>query len=480
MVSDTHLYDILAVGLSATTEEISRAYKKLALKYHPDKNKHDPQLTEHFKEITRAYEVLRDEKARSVYDHYGEAGLDGTAAEAQKRNRNGCAFNPAGPFTANIFTQMFSNLNDMLKSNDMSNFAFGNMATDQFEHHVQSMTDPYKVRHGADIFHTYDVTLEDLYFGKVVKLQLPRISKCKHCQGIGGSNPKLCPSCEGSGRVMLTSSNKFYRSQEVSLCRVCDGTGTVFDINDQCPHCNRGYVREKKLLKANILPGSKGGDKIVLQGQADEGRNTLPGDVIIQLREQPHSSIVRRNNDLYLELPIDLKTALLGGTVNVDNFIQPLKLFVNVHGRTGINDVINEQVKDGEIVGTINSGTPKLVTGLGMPINDVIDGTYYQNPDEVEEFSLAVFDLSHYQRGNLFIKFDVRLPETNLFSIDDLKMLLNILPSETLNEAPDDNVNRAQKPTLHAYLSNLPSYNPPSAPKQKAPQGTKRQRSGAS
>ena len=331
----------------------------------------------------------------------------------------------------------------------MNNFAFGNLASDQFEHHVQSMTDPHKLRHGADIYHTYDVTLEDLYFGKVAKLQLPRISKCKHCHGIGGANPKLCPSCEGSGRVMMTMANKFYRSQEVSLCRACDGTGTVISPNDQCPHCNRGYVREKKLLKA-----------------------------IIQLRELPHSSVVRRNNDLYLEQPIDLKTALLGGTVKVDNFIQPLKLFVNVHGRTGINDDINEHVKDGEIVGTINSGTPKLVTELGMPINDVIDGTYYQNPDEVEEFSLAVFDLSHYQRGNLFIKFDVRLPETTLFSIDDLKMLLNILPSETLHEAPEDS--RAQKPTLHAYLSNLPSYNQPTTPKHKTPMGTKRPRSGLS
>lgn len=453
MVPETHLYDILAVDHSASIDEISRAYKRLALKYHPDKNK-DANLVERFKEITRAYEILKDDKARSVYDHYGEAGLDGRAAEAQKMRRP-CAFGGSGSFPAKIFTQMFTDLNDMFKSGNMNHFGFSNLASNDYEHVQPVNSNPQEKQQGSDIFHIYDVSLQDLYFGKVAKLQLPRITSCKHCNGHGGTNPKLCRTCEGSGRVMVTSGSHFHQSQEVRLCRTCDGTGTFFDPADQCQHCNLGYVRENKLLKVNILPGSKGGDKVVLRGQADGGRNTIPGDVVIQLREISHPSIVRRNNDLYLEQPIDLKTALLGGSIKLTNFIQPFELFINVHGFTSINDGINEHVKDGEIVGTINSGTPKLVTGLGMPINDVLDGTYFQNCDEVEEFSHAIFDLNQYQRGNLFIKFDVRLPEKSSFSLADLQMLQNILPSETPNEAPGQN---AEKPLVQAYLSNLPSF----------------------
>lgn len=474
MVADTHLYDILSVDTSAGVDEISRAYKKLALKYHPDKNRHDPQLTEHFKELTRAYEVLKDTKARSVYDHYGESGLDGTAAAKQQAS-HGCVFTSPAGFGPNIFSQMFSNLNDMFKANDMNDFAFVDMTLDAYGSAAASKGSA--MRQGASIRHMYDVSLEDLYFGKVAKLQLPRISKCKHCKGRGGSDPQLCASCQGSGRVTVTTTNQFYSSQEVSLCRMCEGSGTVFDDGNMCTHCHGGFVREKKLLRINILPGSKGGDKIVLKGQADEGHNIIPGDVVIQLREIPHPDIVRRNNDLYLEHPIDLKTALLGGTVNIVSFLRPLKLFVNVHGHPTINPPANsaqtasitQKVQAGEVVGTITPGTPKVVCGLGMPINCSSGGTNVQQGDVEEGLSLALFDLSRFERGNLFIKFNVQVPEAAQFTPEALQTLQHILPSETPHEAPED------ASVLQAHLSNLPQYETAAST---AHAGTKRQRSG--
>lgn len=466
MVAETGLYDLLYIAPSATTDEISRAYRKLALRCHPDKTNHDELLTEHFKELTRAYEVLKDAKKRLVYDHYGEAGLDGTAADAtanqqpQRPAGRNCAFNRA----TNLFTQMFSDINLMFALDPVGTSMgfqnpFGGPMAQGPSHGMKKAVQPGPAKaparlvRGLDIHHTFKVTLADLYFGKVVKFLLPKNSRCKVCCGSGLLRPTLCSTCNGLGLVIVTLYNDYSQFQEMSSCHVCNGTGVYSRPADVCSACVGGFVKEKKIIKVNILPGSKNGDKCILQGGADEGRNIIPGDVVIHLEELLHPYLIRRFNDLYMEHDIDLKTALLGGTVWLHDFVkkgQDLRIFVNAHGNASLNAGLDSSVAHGDVVGTINSGVPKIVKGFGMPINEsIIDGIYYQDPSDPLEFSDVVFDMKRYKKGNLFVKFNVQLPSLDDFrnGAADLLHLQQILP--------DKNDGYGSQDALDCHLSNL-------------------------
>jgi DnaJ family protein A protein 2 len=218
--------------------------------------------------------------------------------------------------------------------------------------------------------------------------------------------------------------------------------------------CNAcGYTKEKKLLKVAVLPGTKHNDKIILHGEGDEGRNVIPGDVIIHIKEIQHPYLIRKYHDLYMEYDIDLKTALLGGEIYIDNFLrekQSLKLHINVHGNLALN---SEVVQLGEILGTINPGEPKIVRGFGMPINEaVLGGEYTQNLDEVDDLLDVCFDLNRYQRGNLFINFNIKLPSLNEMSEQGLFQLQSILPDTITVPPKNHNI-------LEGYLANITDNN---------------------
>ena len=459
MVYDTRLYDILTVSTTATIEEITKSYKKLALKYHPDKTNHDPVLTEKFKDATHAYEILKDPRQRSVYDAYGESGLDGSIAtqeppSAPVPNVNVAAHGPF-PFPSGntLFSQIFNDVSSVFGASlpfgdDMANpFDFATYNTEGMSKSVQpAPPDPAanRVHRGEDIHHTFDVSLADMYYGKVAKFLLPKITKCSTCKGVGCLQPRTCRVCKGSGRVVVTMVNQFSKFQEVGSCSPCNGTGVYCDRNSKCRRCDNGFLMEKKLLLVNIFPGSKDGDKIILKGQADEGRNIIPGDVVIHIHETPHPFLVRKFNDLYMEHDIDLRTALLGGSILVHDFLRlgnDLRIYVNSHGDSTLNDMEDPSIKQGQIVGSINSGSPKIVKGLGMPINNKIrNGVIYQNG------TAAKFDLPRYKRGDLFIKFNVQIPLVGQFSTSDLEMLGRILP------APE----KINQPAQQHHLANLP------------------------
>lgn len=472
---ETHLYEILSVPPNATNEEISRSYKKIALKCHPDKTNHNPQLTEKFKEATRAYEILKDANKRKVYDYYGESGLDGTTAmkqqqEQQKQQQQQQQHHQFHVHTTNVFTHMFDDINSIF-SNTATSFgpslfpAFANDRQNMKTHTQPVPGNPSQPVRGQDIHHTFKVTLSDLYYGKVVKFQLPKRSKCLECQGQGSFHPQLCDTCKGLGRVMVTMFNQFSKFQEVSLCKKCEGSGIINDPADKCLHCNHGYIRENKIIKVNILPGSKNGDKCILQGEGDEGRNVIPGDVIIHLQEISHPYLIRKYNDLYAEYDIDLKTALLGGSIVMKNFISPgqsLKVFINTHGISDINDSNHDMIQMGEIVGTIDGNTPKIVKNLGMPINEsIIDNCYYQDPNDPLELTDVIFDLKRYRRGNLFIKFNIQLPKIKDFAggASDLSILSRILPTTT--GIP---TNVPMEASIQSHLSNIPERSSQSSP----------------
>lgn len=476
MVLETQFYDILAVPSGASSEEISRAYKKQALKCHPDKTNHNKQLTEKFKDITHAYEVLRDSKLRSVYDNYGKAGLDGSIPP-QKPNQSStsqCFTTSSHNFASatNVFSQVFNDINNLFSRDPGVDFGFlnvrnigVNMDMNNMKKHVQPAGSPldHEYRRGQDIHHTCNVGLADMYFGKTIKLQLPKNSKCSKCLGIGGFNPKSCRQCQGLGQVIITYYNQFSQYQQLGRCSPCNGTGTFFSPQDKCLQCNSGYLKEKKIIKVNLLPGSNNGDKIILQGEADEGRNIIPGDVIIHMNQTPHPYLVRKFDDLYMEHEIDLKTALLGGEITIPHFLKDqntLKIYVNVHGHRDLNDADNTNIQFGEVVGTIQPDKPKIVKGVGMPINEmVIGGEVVQVLDEVDEVKEVSFDLNRYKRGNLFINFKVRLPNLEDFKNgkQDLLALLHILPSR--KEETSGSI-------LQTHLSNIPTYTQRSSPEK--------------
>lgn len=477
MVLETRLYDILLVPATASTEEISRAYKKIALKCHPDKTGRDPELTEKFKDVTRAYEMLKDAETRRVYDHHGEAGVEGHALAATAPPNAPTPMRHA----TNIFLQVFSDfhqafngggggggafpmnmhMNMMNMMDPMAGAAFASFGGQPPVTRVEpAATAPAKPLRGHDIHHVCSVTLAELYFGKVVKLRLPHNSQCSTCHGVGGTNPLMCKRCAGLGQVVVTTVGAHTQMRQVKSCRECSGTGVYILPRDRCPAgCQRGYIKENKIIRANVFPGLKHGDKIILQGVGDEGRNIVPGDVVIHLQEVPHASIVRRGNDLYLEQDVDLKTALCGGKVVVHDFVragQDLEVCVNVHGHQALNSA---EVDAAEVVGVIGNGTPKIVKHYGMPINEAsIEGTFFQNSDEVEEFGDVIFDLNRYRRGDLFIKFNVVMPEVH-FSEGDVRDLERILPPSMGGAANADH--------MTGQLSNIPLLAVPCAKRMK-------------
>ncbi|CCE79274.1 Piso0_001328 [Millerozyma farinosa CBS 7064] len=477
MVIETHLYDILSVSPSATVEEISKSYKRAALKYHPDKTNHDPKMTETFKELTRAYEILRDDASRKTYDRYGEAGLNGNlefkGQTGRPRRQNG-SYNM---HTANnIFSQVFQDINSIFESDPfMSSFdTFSHMHMNpgagfkmgasggSLKKHVQPAPGERRPRlvRGEDIHHTCKVILQDLFHGKVLKFQLPKMSRCNECNGAGGFNPKTCRTCQGSGKVVVTMFNNFTRMQEVTICDQCVGTGIFIASNQLCRNCDRGFRKERKIVKIFILPGMKDGDRVILKGEADEGPNIIPGDLIIHIQESSHPSLIRKSSDLFKEQDIDLKTALLGGSIVIGDFItkgNDLKLYINAHGRKDFNDSIDSNIEQGEVVGVIDPANPKIVHGYGMPMNPrIVDNEVYQNP---EGESASVFELDNYPRGDLFIKFNLKLPKSFDFSFEELSMLSKLLPSTEDNstEALDDSAEIPQQYEV-AHVSNIPDY----------------------
>lgn len=497
MVRETYLYDTLSVTSNATVEEISRAYKKLALKYHPDKTNHDPQLTEKFKEMTRAYEVLKDSKQRSVYDRFGEEGLDlvvatdnspqynetlspqqfhhfYTASSTSRNNGSSSSRrNFQHPFANDMFSQVFEDINSMF-SNSNSFFASHTSTTSPFDNMrrgsgfqqqlqqqpMKKVVKPYgeplqnQLVRGDDIHHKCEVTLHDLMYGKVIKLSLPKVTKCLHCDGCGGLNVKTCKTCLGLGRVMVIQYNQFAQYKQTSSCASCQGTGIYMKPEDRCIYCNGGFVEETKILQVYVPPGAKSGDVIIIRGESDEGRNIIPGDLIIELRQTPHPYLVRKNNDLFMNYELDLKTALLGGEVMVPNFLrmgQFLKIYINCHGHQSIN---SEKIQEGEIVGTIKTNEPKVIHGLGMPINTellsnngkIVQPNDKQDPNFVQNMMLS--DES-FRRGNLYINFHIQLPSADEFSEQSFIDLQKILPNRsTYIPSPSDSV-------VEGHLSNV-------------------------
>jgi len=321
-VADTKLYDILGVAPDVSQDEIKKAYRKLAIKYHPDKN---PNAEDKFKEISVAYEILNDPEKRNLYDKYGEEGLkDG----------------PGGFDGEDLFS--------------LFGFPFGRGRG------AGGPRMPQK-RKGRDVAMAYQVTLEELYKGKQTKFKLDKTILCPECAGKGSKNPgnvTKCKGCEGKGFTVTMRHLGFGMVQQLQEgCKQCGGEGQVIKPKDRCQQCNGNkIVEESKILDVYVDKGMQHNQKITFSGEGDQAPDVIPGDIVLVIQQKAHSVFKREGDDLYFEKTIKLSEALCG-------FQFPI---THLDGR-----IILLKSKVGEI---IKPGDIKCIEREGMP--------HYKSPYE--------------------------------------------------------------------------------------------------
>ena len=311
-------YEILGVSKTASQDEIKSSYRKLAMKYHPDRNPGDQQAEDNFKEAAEAYEILSDQNKKARYDQFGHQGM---------RNMG------------NDF-QGFSNVNDIF-SHFSDIFGGGSIFDEIFG---SGGTRSHSGRHkqpgiqGSDLKINLRMSLEEIAEGSEKTLKVKRFDKCEHCSGSGakpGSLSALCATCSGTGEVRQVSRSMFGQFINVSICPTCNGEGSV--IKDKCPHCSgEGRTKTEATIKVNIPAGVSNGNYIPLRGQGNAGiRGGHAGDLIVAIEEIPHKYFVRDEDDIIYDLTISLTDAVLGAEVEVPILTGSAKLKIEAGVQAG-------------------------------------------------------------------------------------------------------------------------------------------------
>ena len=296
-------YEVLGVNRDASDEEIKKAYRKLAMKWHPDRNPENPKAEEHFKEAKEAYEVLSEAQRRSAYDQFGHAGVD------QQPGAGGAqGFGGFGDIFSDIFGEIFG-----------GGGARGGRS---------------KVYRGADLRYNLEITLEQAAHGFETKIRIPSAVQCETCGGSGaraGSQPQTCPTCQGAGQVRV-SQGPFSIAQ---TCPRCHGAGSVNP--HPCGSCSgSGRVKLQKTLSVKIPAGVDEGDRVRLSGEGEPGVNGgPPGDLYVQVHIKPHSMFQRDHDDLHCEMPISFATAALGGEVELPTLDGTARIKVTPETQSG-------------------------------------------------------------------------------------------------------------------------------------------------
>jgi molecular chaperone DnaJ len=291
-------YEVLGVPKGASKDEIKKAYRKLAVQYHPDRNKGNKEAEEKFKEASEAYEVLSDDKKRQAYDQFGFAGVEGMGSGA-------------GGGGAQDFSSVFRDFEDIFGdfSGIFDSFFGGGGGRTR-----QSTRD--RVQRGHDLRYDLEITFEEAVFGTKKEVTYTRNVSCSECNGSGaakGSSKKTCPTCGGSGQVRRSSG--FFSI--ASPCPTCQGEGYV--VENPCDNCNgSGVVKKRQKVKVTIPAGIESGKRINIPEQGEAGPNGGPyGDLYVYIRVLPHEYFEREGNDLYCAIPLSITQATLGTEVYV-------------------------------------------------------------------------------------------------------------------------------------------------------------------
>jgi molecular chaperone DnaJ len=296
-MSKKDFYEVLGVNKDASDDEIKKAYRKLAMKHHPDRNPDNPKAEEHFKEAKEAYEILSDAQKRAAYDQYGHAGVDQQAG--------------MGGGFADAFGDIFGDI-----------FGGGGRG---------GRSNVYR---GADLRYNLEVSLEEAARGTETKIRIPTMAECDTCHGSGakpGTQPVTCTTCGGHGQVRMQQG--FFSIQQA--CPKCHGSGRM--INDPCNSCHgAGRIKQHKTLSVKIPAGVDEGDRIRLSGEGEAGVNGGPtGDLYVVIHLKQHAVFQRDHNDLHCEMPISFTIAALGGEIEIPTLDGSAKIKIPAETQTG-------------------------------------------------------------------------------------------------------------------------------------------------
>ena len=355
-------YEILGVSRTATQDEIKKAYRRLAKRYHPDRNPGKrKEAEEKFKDISEAYEVLMDPQKRQLYDQFGHEGVSQTFRR--------------GDFSWEDFTR-FSDLEDIL-----GEFLGGSIFGDLFGRRTRP-----RPRRGADIHVEYNLTLEDIVRGKKAKIELNRFEPCPSCKGKGGLNVKPCPTCGGSGQVRTQTRSIFGSFFQVTSCPHCRGSGTL--VTNICSKCKgSGRIRKKSRIEVKIPSGVRKGNYITLRGQGHWDQGGW-GDVIIEVREKPHEIFAVMGDDLEIEVLVPYSTLILGGKIDIPTLNGSKSLSITPFTPPGTKFKFKNQGLAryhggrGNLIITVNVELPEKSKGLEQLVKELKN---YEKPVRIRK-----------------------------------------------------------------------------------------------
>jgi molecular chaperone DnaJ len=305
-MSKRDYYEVLEISKSADANEIKKAFRKKAMKLHPDRNPDDKEAEAKFKEAKEAYEVLSDDQKRSAYDRFGHAGVNPSMGADTSGFGGGGGFGDIFGDLGNVFGDIFGGGNQQRSA----------------------------ARGGSDLGYELTITLDEAFHGTSQEIKVSTWAKCKTCSGSGakkGSSPVTCQTCKGAGQVRMQ--HGFLTVQQA--CPECQGRGQV--IKDPCSDCRgSGRVRQTKNLSVKIPAGIDNGDRIRLSGEGEAGQNGGPsGDLFVEIRVKHHDVFSRDGNDLRMDIPVSYAMATLGGDIEVPTLSGKVKLSIPAETQTG-------------------------------------------------------------------------------------------------------------------------------------------------
>jgi len=347
-------YEILGVSRDATDDEIKKAYKRTAIKYHPDRNPGDKEAEEKFKQAAEAYDVLRDPNKRARYDQFGKAGLEGMGAGG---------FGAGGMDLNDIFS-MFGDL-------------FGG-----FGGEASSGRASRRQYRGADLRLRTRLSLAEIAQGTTKRFKIKKYVSCSHCHGTGcadGAQPTTCPECHGTGTTTTTKRTIFGMMQAQEMCSRCHGEGTIID--KPCPHCHGdGVEMGEEIIEVKIPAGVQEGMVITVNGKGHQGKHGgTSGDVQVFIEEEPQTTFVRDGQDLIYNLLLTVPQATLGDTIEVPTITEKAKL------------KIAAGTQPGTVLRLRGKGLP-AVRGYGSGTGDIIINVSVYIPEELTKEERKAFE----------------------------------------------------------------------------------------